>query len=162
MHDASTNGSMSAGYLRPLKWCRMERCPNIDTVFSPKVDTFWASHLLMARCIWNKGSRWQPEDSFRSLQHLHLRSCPRLQFVLPVWIPSFPSLKTLHIIHCAYLTHVFVLDEEYPEEIGVHGLPSPKLTTIHLHDLPKLKQISEVKMLAPALERPIRLDLFGL
>ena len=46
------------------------------------------------------------------------------------------------------LRHVFVLDKEWsPEEIAF-----PKLTTIHLHDLPTLRQICEVKMVAPALE----------
>jgi len=69
-----------------------------------------------------------------------------------VWVASSPSLETLHIIRCGDLTHVFILDKKYPEGIVAHGLPFPKLTTIHLHDLPKLRQISEVKMLAPLLE----------
>jgi hypothetical protein len=72
--------------------------------------------------------------------------------VLPVWVPSFPTLETLHIIHCGDLTHVLPLDYKgynYPEEISVQG---PKLTAIHLHDLPKLQQMCEVKMMAPALE----------
>jgi hypothetical protein len=58
-------------------------------------------------------------------------------------------LKTLHIVHCCNLLHVFELYTDHPKEIGVLF---PKLTTIHLHDLPKLQQICEVKMVAPALE----------
>jgi hypothetical protein len=72
--------------------------------------------------------------------------------VLPVWVSSFSSLETLHIIHCGDLVHVFELDEWHPEEIISLGVLFPKLTSIHLHDLPKLKQICEVKMMAPMLE----------
>jgi hypothetical protein len=64
--------------------------------------------------------------------------------------PSFPSLETLHIIHCGNLRHVFVPQDEKYQHTSVDF---PKLTTIHLHDLPALRQICEAtKMLAPALE----------
>ncbi|CAM0879276.1 unnamed protein product [Alopecurus aequalis] len=149
-------------YWSKLRWCRVERCPKLDTVFPSDsfvfypLETFWASDLPMARWIWSKGSRLGLLDgntsSFKSLQHLHLRSCPSLQFVLPVGVSTFPSLETLHIIHCGNLGHVFVLDEEYPKKIISVGVLFPKLKTIHLHDLPKLHQICEVKMVAPALE----------
>jgi hypothetical protein len=64
--------------------------------------------------------------------------------------PSFPSLETLHIIHCGNLRHVFVpRDEKYQHT----SVDFPKLTTIHLHDLPALRKICEAaEMLAPALE----------
>ncbi|KAF7081379.1 hypothetical protein CFC21_085326 [Triticum aestivum] len=135
----------------------VERCSKVDAVFqtSPdgllKLETLWVSHLLMARWICSKGYHFTG-GTFRSLQHLHVRSCPSLQFVLPVWFPSFPSLKTLYIIHCSNLKHIFTLDNEYPEEIAVQGVLFPKLTTIHLHDLPELQQICEFKMVAPAVK----------
>jgi hypothetical protein len=71
--------------------------------------------------------------------------------VLPVWV-SLLSLETLHIIYCGDLGHVFVLNEIYPEEITNSGIVFPKLKTVHLHDLPKLQQICEVRMVAPMLE----------
>ncbi|EMS59203.1 hypothetical protein TRIUR3_01004 [Triticum urartu] len=98
------------------------------------------------------------EDDFNKVdessrnEHLHLRSCPRLQFVVPLYGLSFPSLKTLHIIHCGDLVHVFELNMDYPEEVTTLSVRFPKLTAIHLHDLPKLQKICEVKMVAPALE----------
>ncbi|KAF7020194.1 hypothetical protein CFC21_033317 [Triticum aestivum] len=109
----------------------------------------------MARSILSKGSRFYPygdTKSFQNLQHLQLRSCPSLQFLLPLWVSSFPSLETLHIIHCGNLSHIFILDEEYPEEITTRGVQFPELTTIQLHDLPNLQQICEVKMVSPALK----------
>nr|CDM80671.1 unnamed protein product [Triticum aestivum] len=146
-----------------LRWCCVERCPKVDTVFPRNsfsftaLETLCVSDLVMARWILNKGShlnQYGERDisSFQNLQHLQLHSCPSLQFVLPLWVSSFPFLETIHIIHCGDLSHVFILDEEYPEEITTHGVPFPKLTTIHLHDLPKLQQICEVKMVAPALK----------
>ncbi|CAL5032069.1 unnamed protein product [Urochloa decumbens] len=161
VHDVSTSASMPSSYWHNLKWCRVERCPNLGTVFPADatgddghLQAIWASDLLKAHCIWSKGfrSRLAHAHSFENLQHLHLRSCPMLQFVLPVWVPSFSGLETLHIIHCGNLMHVFALDQDYPKKIATHGLPFPKLTVIHLHDLPKLQQICEVKMLAPVLE----------
>ncbi|VAH55666.1 unnamed protein product [Triticum turgidum subsp. durum] len=141
-----------------LKWCCVERCPKLDVVFPwlscgfDNLETFWASDLLMARWIWSKASGniiFPRTDSFRNLQQIHLRSCLGLQFVLPLLVSSFPSLKTLHIIHCGELSHVFVLYEK----ITTHDVSFPKLTTIHLHDLPKLQQISSnFMMVAPALE----------
>uniref|UniRef100_A0A8I7B8T4 Disease resistance protein At4g27190-like leucine-rich repeats domain-containing protein n=1 Tax=Hordeum vulgare subsp. vulgare TaxID=112509 RepID=A0A8I7B8T4_HORVV len=144
-----------------LRWCCVERCSKMNIVFPGNsyavraLETFWASDLLMARSIWSKGPHtivYCHYISFENLQRLQLRSCPRLQVVLPLWFSSFPSLETLHIIHCGDLSHVFILAEKYPEEINTHGVLFPKLTTIHLHDLPKLQQICEVKMVAPMLE----------
>ncbi|XP_044443760.1 uncharacterized protein [Triticum aestivum] len=160
VHDVSTSGSLPRGYSwQVLRQCRMERCPKLGEVFSrgsdefKELETFWASDLLMACWICSKGYRMINDGSFRKLQHLRLRSCPRLQFVLPVWVDSFPSLETLHIIHCGDLRHVFVLNDKwYPEGISIQVVAFPKLTTIHLHDLPVLQQICEVKMVAPNLK----------
>ncbi|KAM3214836.1 hypothetical protein ACQJBY_067033 [Aegilops geniculata] len=166
VHDVSTltSASFPAGCSwQFLRQCRMERCPDLGEVFPSgthefvKLETFWASDLLMAYWICNKDgyrNRNFNDGSFRKLQHLQLRSCPRLQFVLPVWFDSFPSLETLHIIQCGDLKHVFMKDDSwFPEERSTKlGVAFPRLTTIHLHDLPELQQICEFKMVAPNLK----------
>ncbi|XP_066383156.1 uncharacterized protein [Miscanthus floridulus] len=141
-------------------WCRVERCPSLHAVFPPgsedwngTLETIWVSDLLMARCVWSKGDIYYSDYRFRSLRHLHLRCCPSLQFGLAMGErPSFPSLETIHIVHCGQLRHVFVpgdADEKHRHT----SVEFPKLTTIHLHDLPALRQICEAaEMLAPALE----------
>ncbi|CAM0150553.1 unnamed protein product [Urochloa decumbens] len=160
VHDVSTcSSTMPAGRWHKLKWCRVQRCPNLHAVFPPgtedyngSLETIWVSDLLMARCIWSKRNRDRYSgDGFRGLQHLHLRSCPSLQFALPMGNrSSFPSLETLHIIHCGDIRHIFVPGLEEYQHTSVQF---PKLTTIHLHDLPALQQICEAaKTLAPALE----------
>uniref|UniRef100_A0ACD5TSB3 Uncharacterized protein n=1 Tax=Avena sativa TaxID=4498 RepID=A0ACD5TSB3_AVESA len=161
LHDVSIHAIFPTVifYWMHLRWCHVERCPKLDTVFPSHayefstLETFWASDLLMARWIWRKGLRneisYFEGQSFQKLQHLHLCSCPSLQFVIPVWVSSFPSLETLHIIHCGNLLHVFELEHE---EMFSLGMQFPKLTTIHLHDLPKLRQICKVKMMTPMLE----------
>uniref|UniRef100_A0ACD5TRT8 Uncharacterized protein n=1 Tax=Avena sativa TaxID=4498 RepID=A0ACD5TRT8_AVESA len=165
LHDVSIDTVIPKAkykYWRSLRWCVVERCPNLDTIFNSdsfgfyELETFWASSLLKARWIWSKGLRYSSfnydNDSFKNIQHLHLQSCPRLQFVLPMWVSSFPSLETLHIIRCNDLVHVFILDEKYPEKIITDGIVFPKLMTIHLHELPKMQNICQVKMVAPVLE----------
>ncbi|XP_072151385.1 uncharacterized protein [Setaria viridis] len=148
------------------RWCRVERCSNMETIFSAdstsfsQMETFWASDLPKARYIWCKSSKpdWMDRGDYRSfvnLRHLHLRSCPRLEFVLHAdGTYSFPSLETLNIIHCSELRHVFVLKMTYSRrrrDIATYGATFPKLTTIRLHDLPLLQQICVVKMVTPML-----------
>ena len=141
-----------------LRHLCVERCSKVDSVFQTSQDglleleTLWVSHLLMARWICSKGYHFT-DGTFRSLQHLHVRSCPSLQFVLPLRVPSIPILETLHIIHCGDLWHIFVLDEKwYPRLATIQVVAFPRLTTIHLHDLPKLQNICEVKMVAHSLK----------
>ena len=154
LHDISTGANMPMNEWDYLRQCRVERCPKLDTVFPgtygfEALETIWASDLLMAHCILSKRGSYHHYSSFGELQHLNLRACPRLRFVLPVWASSLPRLETLHIINCMDLRHVFVLDEEHPEA----RVTFPNLTTIHLHNLPMLQQICEAQMLmlAPAL-----------
>uniref|UniRef100_A0A0D3H1Y5 Uncharacterized protein n=1 Tax=Oryza barthii TaxID=65489 RepID=A0A0D3H1Y5_9ORYZ len=151
--DSACRHALAAGTWYYIRWCRVERCSNLDVVFPPgadelgRLEIIWASDLLKAHCIWSRGIK--SYCYLQSLQHLHLRSCPSLRFALRMARPSFPSLETLHIIHCGDLRHIFVPDtERQPTSIEF-----PKLTTIHLHDLPSLQQICEaVEMVAPALE----------
>lgn len=156
VHDVSVSAIMpELHWGRALKHCCVERCPKLDPVFPSysafdSLETLWVSDLLIARWICSKPiSRYR--SLFRNLQHLHVSSCPSLQFGLPAMF-SFPSLETLHIIHCGDLKHVFILDEKCPEEIAAYGVAFPKLRTIYLHNLLKLQQICQVKMVAPALE----------
>jgi len=163
VHDVSTcSNATPTANLRSLRWCRVERCPNLHAVFPPgaedyygNLETIWASDLLMARCVWSKGFTNFSVDRFRSLRHLHLRCCPSLQFGLAMGErPSFPSLETLHIIHCGNLMHIFVPADKRHKWFQHTSIKFPKLTTIHLHDLPALQQICEAaaEVLAPALE----------
>ncbi|CAL4996281.1 unnamed protein product [Urochloa decumbens] len=161
VHDVSTcSSTMPASDWHVLKWCRVERCRNLHAVFPPgaedyngMLETIWVSDLLMASCVWSKGpSRLDYSgDRFKGLQHLHLRCCPSLRFALAMGSqPSFPSLETIHIIHCGDIRHIFVPGMEEYQHTSVEF---PKLTTIHLHDLPALQQICEAaKTLAPALK----------
>ncbi|KAL5213865.1 hypothetical protein ABZP36_003017 [Zizania latifolia] len=152
VHDVSTNISMPKRDWEYLRLCRIEMCPMLETVFPGnysnfyKLETIWVSDLLMARCIWSNGFVY--DENFNSLQHMHVRCCPRLQFILHVRFCSFPNLETLHIIHCSDLRNIFVLESYEPINVAYF----PKLATIHLHDLPMLRQICDFKMVAPELK----------
>jgi len=166
--EQTTSTRRHAINFHALKWCLVERCPNLDTVFHTnydeyvcfhKLETFWASDLLMARSIWSRGRTHIRRDdtSFARLRAIHLSMCPRLQFVLPLsWNGTLSSLETLHIVRCGDLRQVFpveaviqnVIARRYPN--GMLGFP--RLKNLYLHDLSSLQQICEAKMFAPQLE----------
>uniref|UniRef100_A0A0E0ENA3 NB-ARC domain-containing protein n=1 Tax=Oryza meridionalis TaxID=40149 RepID=A0A0E0ENA3_9ORYZ len=88
VHDDSTcRHALAAKNWSSLKWCRVERCSNLDVVFPQGADEYdhleiiWASDLLKAHCIWSRGIT--SDRYLQSLQHLHLRSCPSLLPLLP-------------------------------------------------------------------------------
>ncbi|XP_044446219.1 uncharacterized protein [Triticum aestivum] len=156
-HDVSTRAITPQGHnpnlWKYLRWCCVERCPKLNTCFPLRSHEYMAG--LAGWWMTNWLSKIDPKG-FSNLQHLHLCFCPSLQFVLPMRFWSLPSLETLYIIHCGGdLNHVFMQDEMVQTGIGRNRpriLPCPKLTTIHLHDLPKLQKICEVSLLAPALQ----------
>ncbi|KAF7013291.1 hypothetical protein CFC21_027383 [Triticum aestivum] len=147
-----------------LKWCRVERCPKLCSVFATpqlsddldvfwSLSTFWASQLLKARYIWNWSAVGQPGgDSFEDLAFLHLDYCPRLIHVLPLseHMDTLPSLETLEIVCCGDLKEVFSLDPNRQEK--QETIEFPKLRRIHLYQLSNLQSICGSRMSAPNLE----------
>jgi hypothetical protein len=109
-----------------LMWCRVERCPKLDTVFVtnyvwrcfPNLEVFWAAHLLMDCSIWSRPRdttrSLDPNDlSFTRLRAIHLHCCPRLQYVLPMASNNALSkvLETLHIHCCVDLRQVILIEQ---------------------------------------------------
>ncbi|KAF8641962.1 hypothetical protein HU200_067681 [Digitaria exilis] len=162
-----------------LRWCRVERCPKLQAVFMsygdswvryffPFMEIIWASHLPMAGCIWSKGlsddSVISSDHPFGRLQSIHIHNCPRLKFILPLYLDkiNLPSLEALHITHCGHLRYVFPWDDIHKPRPTVHRGQAaagaavnkfPMLKHIHLHDLPSLQEICEdMRMLTPVLE----------
>ncbi|PWZ37201.1 Disease resistance protein RPS2 [Zea mays] len=176
VHDCmSITFGISLSYItswNELHWCRVERCPMLRSVFTAfsegkendvssdswlifqNLTTFWASHLPMAKHIWNWSPRAYPSAySFQQLQFLHLDYCPRVIFVLPLDSNmSLPQLETLEIICCGDLREIFRSWDprlENQEEVVKHF---PKLRRIHLHNLPTLRGICGRMMSSPMLE----------
>lgn len=155
---------------KSLDWCRVERCPNLDSVFIPihqgrerqqavgqvfiDLCTFWGSQLPKARFIWNWGTASSlfrcDGNSFYCLQLLHLDMCPRLIHVLPLVRPVIvvdgflQKLVTLEIVWCSDLKEIFPVyysDDYYLEQESMYGLEFGSLKHIHLHELPRLRGI---------------------
>jgi hypothetical protein len=165
---------------RLLYWCRVERCPKLECVFTtPQLQessdnfifyylkTLWASQLPKARYIWN----WSTavafdlgDRSFEELSSLHLDLCPRIIHVLPLRMPmverSLRNLVTLEIVWCGNLEVVFPLYTSSADESRQHQEEQSRITVefqnlkhIHLHELPKLRGIcGHWKISAPMLE----------
>ncbi|KAF7005599.1 hypothetical protein CFC21_020713 [Triticum aestivum] len=148
---------------RHLKHCHVVRCPKMRTTFTTnygvfpftEIETFWAADLPMAHCVWSKGTTWSGTNTvcFAKLRSIHLYSCPRLEFVLPLlWGIQgsyLHNLESLHIVNCGDLKTVFPVHPVLKENV----LEFPRLKHIHLYELYKLQHICEVKMHAPKLER---------
>ncbi|KAL6841071.1 hypothetical protein ACP4OV_029040 [Aristida adscensionis] len=78
-----------------LKWCCIERCRKLDTVFTiyctykwylfHELETLCVTDLLMARSIWSKvrTEKINDDNSFAKLRAIYLQSCTRITFVLP-------------------------------------------------------------------------------
>ncbi|CAD6342529.1 unnamed protein product [Miscanthus lutarioriparius] len=126
-----SRGGLDGPIMNVLKWCRVERCPKLDTVFATNyywrcfsnLEIFWAAHLLMARSIWSRprNPRLDANDlSFTQLRAIHLHFCPRLRYVLPMASNNTLSkvLETLHIHCCGDLKQVFFVEQEFLEEIA--------------------------------------------
>jgi hypothetical protein len=165
----TTSTAIARGVMNELRWCRVERCPRLQTVFNTRyggvnfhrLETFWAAHLLMARSIWHSSPRKSalvnPADrSFEALRDIHLRFCPRLRHVLKLsWDDDLSQLETLHILYCGDLKQVFASDKEssvdqWQRRKGM--LQFTKLKHLHLQELPNLQLICQAKMFAPNLE----------
>ncbi|KAL6841073.1 hypothetical protein ACP4OV_029042 [Aristida adscensionis] len=155
-----------------LRWCRLERCPNLEgTVFTAPASardrqsyifwclkTFWASQLLKALYIWDwSASLFRPAFlSFEDLEFLHIDCCPRLIHVLPLCTSNGKGcrrLKTLEIVCCGNLKEVFpLLDYSGSEEQEGRFRAFLSLERIHLHELPKLQRICGRRMYTPSLK----------
>ncbi|XBI50878.1 hypothetical protein VPH35_033484 [Triticum aestivum] len=173
VHDSSSIATVITEHMKSrvgrdldwehLKHCHVVRCPKMHTVFMTnygvypftEIETFWAADLPMAHCIWSKGTTyWGTETRcFAKLRSIHLYSCPRLAFVLPLlWGIQglyLQNLESLHIVNCGDLKTVFPVHPGLKERV----LEFPSLKHIHLYELHKLQHICEVKMHAPKLER---------
>uniref|UniRef100_A0ACD5W6K5 Uncharacterized protein n=1 Tax=Avena sativa TaxID=4498 RepID=A0ACD5W6K5_AVESA len=161
-----------------LQQCYVVRCPKMYTVFITnydqlcfvKLETFCGANLLMVHCIWSKGRADHLEDneSFAELRSIHLYSCPRLTYVLPLsWAAPesyLPNLETLHIVNCGDLKEVFPVPWFSPvsNDYIKDGLWFRNLRHIYLHGLHKLEHICEARMFAPELETIRLRDCWGL
>ncbi|XP_062183756.1 uncharacterized protein LOC133887790 [Phragmites australis] len=157
-----------------LRWCRVERCPNMEHVFdTPQpggsifwcLMTFWASQLLKARfiCNWSTSAIRFEGRSFEDLELLHLDFCPRLIHVFPLCEPMegkvMHCLETLEIVCCGDLKDVFpwhtdtVRDRGRQEEEDAITIEFPCLKRIRLLELPMLQSMCGcARMSAPMLE----------
>ncbi|OQU76285.1 hypothetical protein SORBI_3010G125300 [Sorghum bicolor] len=150
-----------------LKWCHVQSCPMLKTVFSinydiycfQELETIWVADLLMASSIWSRGRIYvgRDTDSFAKLRAIHLYRCPRLTFVLPLsWFCTLSSLETLHIIECSDLRQVFPVEARFLNGIANEHpngmLEFPMLKDLCLYHLSSLRQICEANIFAPKLE----------
>ncbi|TVU26501.1 hypothetical protein EJB05_29051, partial [Eragrostis curvula] len=168
---------LASGTWNQLEWCRIERCPKLECVFSPhlgvgeegsnihtemfkKLRTTWASDLPITRYIWKLSgkstSSWSYGGTFEDLTLLHIDCCPRL--VNAIYCPlagrnDLDRLETLEIIYCSDLSVVFHAYHTPGQPTTMGWWMFKKLKHIRLHELPKLKKIGNAATISmPELE----------
>ncbi|KAK1670528.1 hypothetical protein QYE76_058687 [Lolium multiflorum] len=160
VHDSISITTILPGaprYWAKLKWCHVERCCKLHTVFPSwggyrsfeSLRIFSASDLPVVYCIWGTYTNYHC-TSFQELQHIYLHNCPRLKIVLPISF-TLPNLESIQIAYCANLQHIFPLNDKCPKEIA-SGVTFEKLKYIKLHHVHKLEQICTTKLTVPKLE----------
>ncbi|XP_051228544.1 uncharacterized protein [Lolium perenne] len=160
VHDSISITTILPGVTRhwvKLKWCHVERCCKLHTVFPSwggyrsfeSLRIFSASDLPVVYYIWATYTNYY-WTSFQELQHIYLHNCPRLEIVLSISF-TLPNLESIQIAYCANLQHIFPLNEKCPQKIA-SGVTFEKLKYIKLHYVHKLEQICTTKLTVPKLE----------
>jgi hypothetical protein len=150
-----------------IEWRRIERCPELKSVFiipeasrliraDYSLRMIWATQLLKACyiCRWVESS-FPSKRSFPYLTLLHLDYCPRLIYAFPVFElegGSFERLENIEIMWCGDLREVFPVGIEPKPNYDTYTKDFPALKHIHLHELPSLHSICGIRMSAPNLE----------
>ncbi|OAY83654.1 putative disease resistance protein [Ananas comosus] len=160
IHDNTSKFTMSIQF-RHLKCFRIERCPNLEFIFSywgeaKYLESIWLSQLPRFKALCEEG--WI--DAL--LKHIYLEFCARLEYVVPSLYLLY-NLETINIRYCGNLTAIFISrDDHKKDKRGAAPLLLPKLRSIHLQELPKLQHIYEPNICAPSLEEIKIMGCFNL
>ncbi|XP_021902082.1 putative disease resistance protein At4g19050 [Carica papaya] len=139
---------LGANNIRAMRGCWIERCTNMESVFSREEEAVGASDKLETLQILNLPNlksicdKTLQVERFSSLKHLYLDCCPLLEIVFSSSHQPM-NLETLQIRFCDNLKCVFESD-------GTTVCSMKHLRTLHLFELPELKSIGAA---LPSLER---------
>nr|CAD1832881.1 unnamed protein product [Ananas comosus var. bracteatus] len=101
-------------------------------------ESIWLSQLPRLKALCREGR-------IEQLKHIDLEFCARLEYVFSS-LSELHELETIKIRYCCNLKAIFIVDYVcYPKLL-------PKLRSIHLQALPKLRHICEPNINAPLLE----------
>ncbi|OAY85456.1 Internalin-I [Ananas comosus] len=161
IHDNTSKFTMGIQF-RHLKCFRIERCPNLEFIFSRRdaanlkfiffswgaaysLESIWLSQLPRLKALCK-------QEKIGQLKHIYLEFCPRLEYVLPS-VSELHDLETINICYCGDLTAIFKSDDDHKKDKR-EAAPQllPKLRSIHLQELPKLQHIYELNICAPSLK----------
>ncbi|WVZ93242.1 hypothetical protein U9M48_039240 [Paspalum notatum var. saurae] len=134
-----------------LRSCSIERCPNLNTVFTTDARDLSGGSSLDGTLYLEQ--RMGTHSDFGKLRAINLYMCPRLTFTFPLsWSNTLSSLETLCIVSCDDLYQIFPIEAEFLKELpGGHpirgDLELPELKHIFLHELHRLRRICPIKNL---------------
>ncbi|XP_020084528.1 uncharacterized protein LOC109707552 [Ananas comosus] len=161
IHDNTFNFTMGIEF-KYLKCFRIERCPNLEFIFSwiyaaRSLESIWLSQLPRLKALHKYG-----RIRGGQLKHIYLEFCARLEYVLPS-LSELHDLETINIRYCGDLTAIIKCnDDNNKDKGGAAPQLLPKLRSIHLQELPKLQHIYKLNICAPSLEEIKIMGCFNL
>ncbi|KAL3750248.1 hypothetical protein ACJRO7_011269, partial [Eucalyptus globulus] len=157
---------MSKRLLHYLESLTMESCNLIESIYTleglsvMERETARSSPLReLSLCnLPNLTYIWKNEDSlnlcFHNLTSIRVEKCPRLRSLFTMSMAkSLGQLRYLGLCGCEEMEYTVVREEEKPEE-AVDIIVFPRLVTLYLHNMPKLRSFCQGKHISewPALK----------
>ncbi|GKV27548.1 hypothetical protein SLEP1_g36710 [Rubroshorea leprosula] len=148
----SLNDISSTKDAEELKCCRIWNCKGVKCVLSSSINLLAQKlEALELFSLENLEALFEaeaitksplPPDTFSSLKTISVRHCHKIKTLLPFWM-NLQSLEEIRIEYCDQMEEIIVWDAEEAggENEGVIQLILPKLKSLSLANLPKLKSI---------------------
>ncbi|KAL7188565.1 hypothetical protein ACSBR1_038435 [Camellia fascicularis] len=131
---------LAANTIKLMKGCWIERSKNMESVFHAKeedddvelgkdLEVLWLSNLLNFKRIYSENLQ---HETFQNLKYMYLDCCPKISSVFS----SPQKLENLEVLEIKFCDKLEALFDDKSAECKL-----PKLRTLHLWKLPKLKSI---------------------
>ena len=127
-----------------LKECRIFVCNELESVFSSKFGQLETLEHLQLRCLLNLKAIIVGESSvgtFSSLNKIYLERCGKIKNLFSAkWV--LHNLEEISVFYCDEMEEIIVSEEEgMGNNTNTIKYTLPKLSTLELWKLPKLKSI---------------------
>ncbi|KAI7989504.1 putative disease resistance protein [Camellia lanceoleosa] len=131
---------LAANTIKLMKGCWIERSKNMESVFHAEeedddvelgkdLEVLWLSNLLNFESIYSENLQ---HETFQNLKYMYLDCCPKISSVFS----SSQKLENLEVLEIKFCDKLEALFDDKSAQCKL-----PKLHTLHLWELPKLKSI---------------------
>jgi disease resistance protein RPS2 len=152
---------------RYLSRCVIRSCDGLESIFSSSslsgngqislgtIESLDLSELPRFRVLFDGIA--PPLRIYFNLKELYISQCETLENILPVqFLQNFPNLTSLNVEKCENVEDIIVeiaeMSDRGNHQDDIKLISLPKLKSLQLWDLPRLKSIYNGDMVCPSLE----------